>query len=736
MKLNNKGFALTSIIYMLIVLFLMILLLILANLAQRKAVLDKIKNDIKTNLNQGIPINTSELPYLNITTGIYYETLEETFNNVQEGTESTIKVLKNIEDVSTPNLASGKTANLDLNGFIVTMDKTITNEGTLTITGAGELTNSTSSNIANTITGTFTKSGTSTISNTASDRHIINNHGLATFSEGNVTAGYRAINNGTNGKIVVSGANISANNMAIYNTGKASTASEPSILISDGTITSSLKQGIQNASTGMVYMSGGVVTSNGANTYGIQNNSSGGTVIVTGGTINAAYRCIRNSTNSTLIIEGGTFSAVGVRENTYSTQALSLAGGTINISGGNFNVNKGSSSASSIVELENNTTTNVTITGGTFTSDGGGIAVNGAGTLEIGGTASITAVNNGISNAKTGTVTITGGTIISTGNAAVRNNSTGTINITGGTMRSTNHDTINLAAGTINMSAGTVISDSNAGFGVSGGTLNISDGSVSGKTYGVALTKSAATVNVTGGTIVASGGEGIGTYGTLTLGIDETTTSGITSVNTTTPSITGSTYGVRVYSGGILNFYDGVVVGQNGNGSAISGTVVTPNGYTKKTVLDGTTETATLGWATDSNDNLIVNDTTEYNVSRTSSDAANKVIKQYTINAPFSANEVYQVEADIKGSGELYIYFYGASGYWQVQQVQPLYPIIDTGTNDGRNRIALPSEYTHYESRFTLKPTGNADINKYLLFRLNWGDADAYVKNIKFYKIN
>jgi len=53
MKLNNKGFALTSIIYMLIVLFLMILLLILANLAQRKVVLDKIKNDVKINLNQG-----------------------------------------------------------------------------------------------------------------------------------------------------------------------------------------------------------------------------------------------------------------------------------------------------------------------------------------------------------------------------------------------------------------------------------------------------------------------------------------------------------------------------------------------------------------------------------------------------------------------------------------------------------------------------------------------------------
>ena len=53
MKLNNKGFALTSIIYMLIVLFLMIMLLILSNLATRKVVLDKVKYDVKTKLGQG-----------------------------------------------------------------------------------------------------------------------------------------------------------------------------------------------------------------------------------------------------------------------------------------------------------------------------------------------------------------------------------------------------------------------------------------------------------------------------------------------------------------------------------------------------------------------------------------------------------------------------------------------------------------------------------------------------------
>ena len=53
MKLNNKGFALTSIIYMLIVIFIMILVLVLSNLAQRKVILDKMKYDVKIKLNQG-----------------------------------------------------------------------------------------------------------------------------------------------------------------------------------------------------------------------------------------------------------------------------------------------------------------------------------------------------------------------------------------------------------------------------------------------------------------------------------------------------------------------------------------------------------------------------------------------------------------------------------------------------------------------------------------------------------
>ena len=63
MKLNNKGFALTSIIYMLIVLFLILLLLLLANLASRKTVLDKVKYDVKDKLNQGGVTQTEQTLY-------------------------------------------------------------------------------------------------------------------------------------------------------------------------------------------------------------------------------------------------------------------------------------------------------------------------------------------------------------------------------------------------------------------------------------------------------------------------------------------------------------------------------------------------------------------------------------------------------------------------------------------------------------------------------------------------
>ena len=73
------------------------------------------------------------------------------------------------------------------------------NNGTLTITGSGEITSSRSSTVRN--AGTLTKAGKSKITNTAnssSGYSAIYNTGIATINAGTITGEYAAIdNNGT-----------------------------------------------------------------------------------------------------------------------------------------------------------------------------------------------------------------------------------------------------------------------------------------------------------------------------------------------------------------------------------------------------------------------------------------------------------------------------------------------------------------------------------------------------------
>lgn len=66
-KLNNNGFAITSILYSIMVLFLMLLLSILGILGSRKAILDKNKKDILENLNNEVLNNKFNFEHRNIT---------------------------------------------------------------------------------------------------------------------------------------------------------------------------------------------------------------------------------------------------------------------------------------------------------------------------------------------------------------------------------------------------------------------------------------------------------------------------------------------------------------------------------------------------------------------------------------------------------------------------------------------------------------------------------------------
>ena len=66
-KLNNKGFAIASILYSIMVLFLLLLLSILGILGNRKAILDKNKKDILEELNKEVLYNRINYEQKNIT---------------------------------------------------------------------------------------------------------------------------------------------------------------------------------------------------------------------------------------------------------------------------------------------------------------------------------------------------------------------------------------------------------------------------------------------------------------------------------------------------------------------------------------------------------------------------------------------------------------------------------------------------------------------------------------------
>ena len=89
---NNKGFAITSIIYAMLILFLGLIFLILGNLASRKAMFDKEKNEILSRFNgdeDGFKIyKNGEVVYFDVTTGKSCSSSEYTETQSNTGTKS------------------------------------------------------------------------------------------------------------------------------------------------------------------------------------------------------------------------------------------------------------------------------------------------------------------------------------------------------------------------------------------------------------------------------------------------------------------------------------------------------------------------------------------------------------------------------------------------------------------------------------------------------------------------
>ena len=352
------------------------------------------------------------------------------------------------------------------------------------------------------------------------------------------------------------------------------------------------------------------ITFNGA--YGITNNGtlsiqgsgtisgSNAHVVHNVGVLNIAVCTITNKTN-------GTTRAIW---NDYT--------GTVNMSSGTV------SNTVTSTNMESNTTTPYAVAnGGTFNLKGGAITSTSSGNdlqygvyttgqFNMSGGAIVTCgtaiyMANKKDTTTNGGTNITGGTIrnASTGRVAVQNVSNGTLTISGNNTISitstaskgiylTGPGRVNITAPNLTVSGNTnAISNKDTGtITISGaatftatkyacvenegiGSISIGAGTFNGKTYGI-NNKSTGTITVTGGTIDASGGTGISVGGgTLTLGKDDG------SVSTTNPSITGSSIGMEGGNIKAFNFYDGVIISNGSNGTALHITATkTPTNYT------------------------------------------------------------------------------------------------------------------------------------------------------------
>ncbi len=333
--MNNKGFALTSMIYMLIVLFLMILLLVLSNLASRKVILDKIKYDVKNKLEQGISVNSMELPYQNQSTGVYYETLDLAISSSE--TNDTIKVMKNTTDQSEINIIEQE-VNLDLNGKEIVLGNSVINKGILNIYSSID-------------GGTINSQDTYAIKNSTSETNPILNISNCTI-EGNI---------------------------GIYNEG------EGTVTINNGNITGQNGSSIMNLSTGTINVMGeSVITSVTSSAINNSNKNIGIINISGNSTITGKTTGIIGA-NGIVTVNGGTIIGTGtdgINITTYNNISGSVTVTSGTISGGRIGIIAASGTAEiTIGQDDGNVDTNspliISTNTSTATGHGNGVYLEG-----------------------------------------------------------------------------------------------------------------------------------------------------------------------------------------------------------------------------------------------------------------------------------------------------------------------------------------------------------------------
>ena len=245
-----------------------------------------------------------------------YPTLADAIAAADAGDE--VRLLMNVELTSTIKIDSGDDITLNLDGKTLTMsssagkNRIIQNEGNLTITGNGTMgggcttDNQSPGPIKNNENATLTIENGTFIGNPGYDSAVLMNLGTMTVNGGTIKDGRQAVKTDDPGKTTINGgtfSNDSSSQLAcIYNSATATeNEDDKGTVINNGTFIGKNVNTVQNVGT--MWINGGTFSNTADQT--IENKS--GTLRISGGTFtNVYHRTILNT--ATLIITGGSFS--------------------------------------------------------------------------------------------------------------------------------------------------------------------------------------------------------------------------------------------------------------------------------------------------------------------------------------------------------------------------------------------------------------------------------------------
>jgi hypothetical protein len=309
---------------------------------------------------------------------------------------------------------------------------------------------------------------------------------------------------------------------------------------------------------GVITLSGKITSANEAGSEGTVRVAAGVSIISTADITNtgASGRAITNS--NTNASTGGT---------------VTISGGTVEATGDNG------------YAIENRETGAVNITGGTVSTETGYAIYNRAGALTIsGGTVSATS-GSAVLNGTTGALTISNGTVSATSGSAVYINGAGAVIISGGTIEATTGYAVNMrnSSCTVDITGGAVKATTGSAFFIyTGAQVNISGGRIEATTGSAVRNDSAAKITISGNAVVTSAHATLGTI--FCTGTSGTTavrleiTSGTVENTGTGAAVYNSSMGAIMISGGTVSATSGYAVRSTSSSSDENAGAITLGG--------------------------------------------------------------------------------------------------------------------------------------------------------------